>query len=162
MNRREFIASACAIAAVASPSQVRNNTDNRKIPTSPRWPTYNGALQFAGTSASGRVTVWVDASLGQPAVQNAIALVFDADRIVSAIDKIFGTPGQHVDVIIFGLVGQTDGTGGGDHAGCDYVTGSAIVVCASYGSPARVSALFADQLSESSMGGNLCCLSTWH
>src|SRR5258708_10957288 len=108
MNRREFIASACAIAAVASPSQVRNNTDNRKIPTSPRWPTYNGALQFAGTSASGRVTVWVYASLGLPALQNAIALVFDADRIVTSIDKIFGTPRQHVDVIIFVLLGHTD------------------------------------------------------
>jgi len=159
MNRREFIAAACAIA-VASPSQVRNTTDNRKIPIPPAWPSYNGTQKFVGTSASGRVTVWVDASLGQPAVQNAIALVFDADRIVSAIDKIFGSHGQRVDVIIFALGGQTDGTGGGDHMGCDYVTGGAIEVCASYGSPARVSALFADQLSECSMGGNLCGVST--
>src|SRR3974390_275538 len=101
MNRREFIRAACAIATVAAPSHARNATENRKIPSPPAWPSYAGTQKFVGTSASGRVTVWVDPSLGQPAVQNAIALVFDADRIVSAIDKIFGTPGQHVDAIIF-------------------------------------------------------------
>jgi hypothetical protein len=55
--------------------------------------------------------VWVDPSLGAQALQNANDLINDADRIVAANDKIFGTPGQHVDVIIFAINGMTDGTG---------------------------------------------------
>ena len=44
--------------------------------------------------------------------------------------------------------------------GCDYTTGNAIEVCASYGNSSRVSALFEAELSECSMGGNLCGVST--
>jgi hypothetical protein len=132
----------------------------RDVPTPPQWPSYTGTSQFAGTSPSGRVTVYVDPTLGDPGLQNALGLVNDADRIVTANDKIFSAPGGHVDVIIFALGGNTDGTGGADHMGCDYVTGSAIEVDASFGSSARVSGLFEAELSECSMGGNLCGSST--
>jgi hypothetical protein len=91
---------------------------------------------------------------------NAQDLVSDSDRIVSANDTIFGTTGGPVSVIVFALGGATDGTGGADHMGCDYTSGAAIEVCASFGSSARVSALFEAELSECSMGGNLCGLST--
>jgi hypothetical protein len=63
-------------------------------------------------------------------------------------------------VVIFALGGATDGTGGADHGGCDYTTGAAIEVCASFGQSERVSALFEAELSECSMGGNLCGVST--
>jgi hypothetical protein len=63
-------------------------------------------------------------------------------------------------VIVFALGGQTDGTGGADHLGCDFQTGAAIEVCAAFGNSARVSALFEAELSECSMGGNLCGVST--
>jgi hypothetical protein len=132
----------------------------RDAPTAPQWPSYTGTSQFAGTSASGRVTVYVDPTLGDPGLQNALDLVNDADRIVTANDKIFGTTGGHVDVIVFALGGNTDGTGGADHMGCDYVSGAAIEVDASFGSSARVSGLFEAELSECSMGGNLCGCNT--
>jgi hypothetical protein len=84
MDRREFIAATCTISAIASASQAfaADTAANQKIPVPPRWPSYIGASQFVGTSPSGRVTVFVDPSLGHLAVQNAIALVIDADRIV--------------------------------------------------------------------------------
>jgi hypothetical protein len=104
--------------------------------------------------------VYVDPSLGQPALQNAQDLVNDADRVMAANDAIFGTAAGPVSVIIFALGGMTDGTGGADHGGCDYSTGAAIEVCASFGNSARVSALFEAELSECSMGGNLCGVST--
>jgi hypothetical protein len=93
-------------------------------------------------------------------LQNAQDLVNDADRVANANDAIFGTTGGAVSVIIFALGGATDGTGGADHGGCDYSTGNAIEVCASFGNSARVSALFEAELSECSMGGNLCGVST--
>jgi len=106
------------------------------------------------------VTVFVDPKLGIPCRQNGEDLVRDADRVVAANDAIFGTTGGPVSVIVFGLGGRTDGTGGADHMGCDYTTGAEIEVCAAFGSPARVSALFEAELSECSMNGNLCGFST--
>src|SRR6266436_5556491 len=128
----------------------------RDDPPAPAWPSYDGTSWFVGVSPSGRVSVFVDPSLGPPGLQNAQDLLNDADRVVTANDSIFGTRGARVSVIVLALDGATDGTGGADHMGCDYITGSAIEVCASFDSSARVSALFEAELSECSMNGNLC------
>jgi hypothetical protein len=106
------------------------------------------------------VTVYVDPTLGPAGLQNAQDLVDDADRVVAANDVIFGPTDGPVSVIIFALDGQTDGTGGADHMGCDFTTGAAIEVCASFGSPARVSGLFEAEFSECCMNGDLCGVST--
>lgn len=136
------------------------STVRRAGPPAPQWPSYQGTSQFVGTSPSGRATVLVDPTLGAPALQNAQDLVNDADWVANANDAIFGTTGGSVSVIVFALGGATDGTGGADHGGCDYTTGNAIEVCASFGNSARVSALFEAELSECSMGGNLCGVNT--
>jgi hypothetical protein len=91
---------------------------------------------------------------------NAQDCVNDADRVVAATEEIFGATSGPVSVIIFAISGQTDGTGGASHNACNFVNGAAIEVCASFGNPARVSALFAAILSECSMGGHLCGVST--
>ncbi len=93
----------------------------RDTPTPPQWPSYTGNSQFVGTSPNGKVNVYVDPTLGQPAMTNAQDLVNDADRVVTANDAIFGTPGGPVSVIVFALWDRTDGTGGADHMACDYV-----------------------------------------
>jgi hypothetical protein len=127
--------------------------------SAPQWPSYTGTSELVGTSSSG-VTVFVDPSLGQPALQNAQDLLDDADRVVAANNAIFDTEGGPVSVIVFALNGATDGTGGADHLGCDFTTGAAIEVSASFGNSARVSALFEAELSECCMNGNLCGAST--
>src|ERR1022692_840946 len=132
----------------------------RRINPAPQWPGYTGTSHYVGTSSSTQVAVYVDPSLGDPALQNARDLVSDADRVVKANTTIFGTPSEAVDVIIFAVGGMTDGTGGADHNACDFTSGGAIEVCASFGNSARVSALFEAELSECSMGGNLCGVST--
>ncbi len=144
---------------------LRSTAIHRRIaalstPGAPRWPTYGGVSKLVGTSSSGRVRVFVDPSLGGPGLENAQALLADADRVAAANDALFRTVGGPVAVIVFALGGVTDGTGGADHDGCDYVSGAAIEVCASFGKSARVSALFEAELSECSMGGNLCGAST--
>jgi len=133
---------------------------HRDQPAAPAWPSFTGPSQFVGTSPSGRVTIYVDPTLGDPALQNARDLLADAERVVAANDALFGTQGGSVSVVVFALGGVTDGTGGADHGGCDYDSGSAIEVCASFGNAARVSALFEAELSECSMGGNLCGVNT--
>jgi hypothetical protein len=132
----------------------------RRAASVPKWPSYTGTSQYVGTSPAHQVSVYVDPSLGAPALQNARDLVADADRVVTANDTIFGTSADPVSVVIFALGGQTDGTGGADHNACDYTNGGAIEVCASFGNSTRVSALFEAELSECSMGGNLCGVST--
>jgi len=129
-------------------------------PSPPAWPSYTGVSQYVGTSSNGRVAVFVDPTLGDPGLLNVQDLLADADRVVALNDQIFGTSSGSVQVIVFALGGQTDGTGGADHMGCDYVSGAAIEVCASFGQSARCSALFEAELSECAMNGNLCGLST--
>jgi hypothetical protein len=146
------------IQATSPAQKVR--TAQATGPAAARWPSYQGSSEFVGSSPGGRVTVYVDPTLGTPALQNAQDLVNDADRVAKANDAIFGTTGGEVSLIIFALGGATDGTGGADHGGCDYKTGNAIEVCASFGNSARVSALFEAELSECSMEGNLCGVST--
>ena len=126
----------------------------------PAWPSYTGISQLVGTSHSGKVTVYVDPSLGASALANAHDLIANADTIVGANDMIFGSTGGNVNVIIFALGGVTNGQGGADHMACDYVTGQNIEVDADFGEPARVHALFEAELSECSMKGRLCGLST--
>jgi hypothetical protein len=155
MNHR-IKASSIGASAIGKKSGVESLASSAP----PAWPSYKGQSQVVGTSPSGRVTVYVDPSLGEPALQNAKDLIGDADRVVAANDSLFGTPGGPVSVIVFALGGATDGTGGADHLGCDYTTGDAIEVCASFGNSDRVSALFEAELSECSMGGNLCGVST--
>lgn len=130
-----------------------------QVATGPAWPSYTGTAQLVGTSTAG-VTVYVDPSLGQAALQNAEDLRADADRIVQANNTIFNITGQPVDVIVFALGGKTDGTGGADHNGCTFTSGNAIEVDASFGNSARVSALFEAELSECAMNGQLCGNST--
>jgi hypothetical protein len=142
----------------ARKTATRVNQDSAAA--APKWPSYKGKAQLVGTSPDGRVTVYVDPNLGSQALQNANDLLKDAGRITNANDGIFGTTGGPVSAIIFALGGATDGTGGADHMGCDYTTGNAIEVDASYGNSERVSALFEAELSECSMNGNLCGEST--
>lgn len=125
----------------------------------PAWPTYRGSAQLVGTSTSG-VSVYVDPSLGQAALQNGQDLLAAADQVVQANNTIFGITGATVDVIVFALGQKTDGTGGADHGGCTFTNGNAIEVDASFGNSARVSALFEAELSECAMNGQLCGEST--
>ena len=132
----------------------------QRVTPAPNWPSFKGSATYIGSSPVARVSVYVDPSLGPPAVTNATDLVADADRVVRANEIIFGSPGQPVNVIVFALDGRTDGTGGADHNTCDFTNGGDIEVCASFGSSARVSALFEAELSECAMGGNLCGVNT--
>ena len=125
----------------------------------PAWPTFAGTATLIGTSSSG-VTVYVDQSLGTQGAQNGQSLLSAADNVVAQNNAIFGITGGPVDAIVYAIGGATDGTGGADHGGCDFTTGNAIEVDASFGSPNRVIALFEAELSECAMNGSLCGYST--
>jgi hypothetical protein len=152
-------AAALAAGGGPAPQPSPNPVPVPAPPPTPSWPSYQGTSQFVGTSAH-KVSIFVDPSLGAAGLQNANDLLDDAYRIVAANGTIFGTDVQPVNVIIFALGGMTDGTGGADHMACDFANGGNIEVCASFGQSMRCSALFEAELSECSMGGNLCGLST--
>jgi hypothetical protein len=125
----------------------------------PAWPTFTGTATLVGTSSSG-VTVYVDEGLGAQGMEDAQSLLSSADDVVAQNNAIFGITGGPVDVIVYAIGGSTDGTGGADHGGCDFTTGNAIEVDASYGSPDREIGLFEAELSECAMNGSLCGYST--
>ena len=136
---------------MASPHPLRPP----RAAATPNWPTFAGTATLVGTSSSG-VTVYVDESLGAPGTQNAQSLLSSADSVVAQNNAFFAITGGPVDVIVYAIGGATDGTGGADHGGCDFTTGNAIEVDASFGSPDRVIGLFEAELSECAMNGNLC------
>jgi hypothetical protein len=121
----------------------------------PAWPTFKGTATVVGTSSNG-VTVYVDEALGSQGMQDAQSLLSSADTVVAQNNAIFGITGGPVDVIVYAIGGATDGTGGADHGGCDFTTGNAIEVDASYGSPEREVALF-EAVSLVRRGGQLEC-----
>lgn len=130
-------------------------------PSTITWPSFTGTDALIGTSKSGMVTVFVDASLGAQATQNATDLLADADRVFSENSSIFAVKSPlPVNVLLFAIGGATDGTGGADHAACTYKDGGNIEVCVSYGQSMRCSGLFEAELSECAMNGQLCGLST--
>lgn len=124
----------------------------------PAWPSFRGTAQLVGSAAG--VTVFVDPAVGAAAVQNAQDLLGAAPHVVAQNNAIFGITGGAVDIVLFALGGATDGTGGADHGGCDFITGNAIEVDVCVGQPARVTALFEAELSECAMNGRLCGYST--
>jgi len=132
----------------------------KRLNPNPAWPSFTGQATFVGTSPSQLVHVYVDATLGLDGTHNAHSLIVDSDRVLGINQKIFGIPSQAVNVLIYAMGGKTDGTGGADHGACDFKTGGDIEVCASFGNPARVSALFEAEYSECCMNGNLCGVST--
>ena len=132
----------------------------RLNPPGSLWPNFAGTPQLVGTSPVGKVSVYVDPTLGASALQNAKDLLADADRVVRLNDAIFGTKSQPTKVIVVKLNGHTDGTGGADHWGCNFIVGAGIEVDAAYGNSPLVSALFEAELSECCMGGNLCGVHT--
>lgn len=137
---------------------MENQSHKLVLPTQVKipWPSYKGVSQLVGTTLDGRCTVYVDPSLGAQGMAAANSLLAGAPVIMSQNDSFFGTPGGAVNVILFALGGATDGTGGADHMACDFTTGNNIEVDVSFGSPARMEGLFEAELSECSMGGNVC------
>lgn len=132
----------------------------RRATAAPNWPSFKGTADYVGTSPVAKVSVYVDRALGVPGLQNAQDLIADADRVVAENARLFGAPASAVNVLIYAIDGRTDGTGGADHDACNFATGGDIEVCASFGQPRRVSALFEAEYSECAMGGNLCGVST--
>lgn len=126
-----------------------------------QWPTFTGTANFVGTSPAAGVSVYYDAALGSTGLTAAQGLLGDVDRVAAINNKIFGlSKYQSCNVIVFSLNGNTDGTGGADHLGCDFSTGGNIEVDLDIGSTSRQSALFEAEYSECCMHGDLCGYST--
>lgn len=124
------------------------------------WPSYAGVATPVGTSTDGLTNVFYDATLGPQGLTCAQQLVSAASAINAGNATLFGAPTGKTNVVIFALGGATDGTGGADHDGCDFQTGENIEVCVDFANPSFCQSLYEAELSECTMGGNLCGLST--
>jgi hypothetical protein len=60
---------------MSHPIKKKPTAAHQENPPPPQWPNYTSTSHYVGTSPSGRVTVFVDPTLGQPALQNAQDLV---------------------------------------------------------------------------------------
>src|SRR5579863_400626 len=101
----------------------------------------------AGNTAGG-VTVYYDPSLGPQGLSVAQLLLSQADGLMTQMSVAFGTPISPLNVIIAGLSGNNDGTGGAYHYGCDFQTGADIYVDACFNEPVFDAFLFVAEASE--------------
>ena len=125
----------------------------------PAWPSFQGNAVKLGTSPGG-ITIYYDSTLPAAGLANAQDLLAQADSLAGQTAAIFGQPVNPCNVIVFALGGATDGTGGADHASCDFVTGADIEVDCAFGNSPMVYGLFVAEYDECCMGGNLCGYST--
>lgn len=143
------------------PSGGSTNTNPPGPASTIAWPSFTGTDALVGKSSSGNVAVYIDASMwsNAQAMANATALVSDADRVLAENQSIFGLPAKPsrvINVLLYAMSGENDGTGGADHMGCTLDTGGDIEVDFSFDAPMRASGLFEAELSEAVMGGQMC------
>jgi len=107
--------------------------------------------------AVGNITVYYDAALGAPGLSLATQMVSAVTAPYNDMQNFFGIAGGALDVIIAPLSGNNDGSGGAYHHGCDFTTGGALYLDATFASTAvdplsLELGLYVAELSESFMG----------
>jgi hypothetical protein len=104
-----------------------------------------------GTSLGG-VTVYYDPALGPQGLSVGQLVLSQVDGLMSSMSAAFATSTAALNVIIAGLSGNNDGTGGAYHYGCDFQTGGDIYLDACFTEPVFDSFLFVAEASECFMG----------
>jgi hypothetical protein len=105
-----------------------------------------------GATPDGSVSVYYDPRLGQPGVTLAQQVLSAVGGGYTRCQSFFNVEGQPVRVIIAALNGETDGSGGAYHYGCDFKSGGDIYCDAAFGDPALTIGLFVAELAECFMG----------
>ena len=108
--------------------------------------------QRVGATPDGTVTVSYDPTLGQPGLTLARQVLSAAAGAYARCQEFFNVKGSPVNLIIAALNGETDGSAGAYHYGCDFSSGADIYCDAAFGNPTLTLGLFAAELSECFMG----------
>lgn len=111
--------------------------------------TLAGNSQWTGSDAK-PVAIYYDPSING-GKDLAEAVLAGIDDVMRYCDWAFGVQGQGGNLIIAAVNGQTDGTGGAYHYGCDFATGGDWYIDAAT-DPQEVLGLSMAEISESYMG----------
>ncbi len=107
--------------------------------------------------ATGNVTVYYDPILGAPGLALARQMLTDVSGPYDDMQSFFGAAGAAVAVVIAPLDGETDGSAGAYHYGCDFTAGGVLYLDATF-TNATVNpldletGLYVAELSEAFMG----------
>ena len=115
-------------------------------------PAFDYPAQRVGTTPNGIVSVYYDPSLGQPGATLAQQVLLAIGGAYANCQGMFNVRGKPVNVVIAALNGETDGSGGAYHYGCDFSSGGDIYCDAALGDPALTIGLFTAELAECFMG----------
>jgi hypothetical protein len=107
--------------------------------------------------ATGNITVYYDPALGPPGLSLAQQFLSAALGPYNDMESFFGTSGGQCNVIIAPLSGNNDGSGGAFHYGCDFSSGGALYLDATFANngvnPLNLEVgLYVAELSECFMG----------
>jgi hypothetical protein len=117
---------------------------------------FDYVVTSVGKTPDQRVEVWYDASYGAPAIALAQGVLSALPGIMSGNDTMFGVVGDHGNVLLVALNGQTDGSGGAYHYDCEFNDrspgGSDWYADLSFGNLPEVLGLVQAEITESYMG----------
>ncbi len=121
---------------------------NRVASTGAAATRFDFPTQLVDTTPDGLVTVYVDPALGQRGTDLATQFLAAVPAAVARCAAWFGTPMQPVICIIASFQGETDGTGGAYHYGCDFASGGDIYLSFAAGNVPMEIGLFVAELTE--------------
>ena len=98
------------------------------------------------------VTLYYDPQLGPEGATLAQQVQPNVEQTYVNCRNYFGIAGQPVNVIIAPVNGQTDGTGGAYHYGCNFNPGGDLYCDAAFGNEVMTNGLIVAELTESFMG----------
>ena len=98
------------------------------------------------------VTLYYDPQLGPEGATLAQQVQPNVEKTYVNCRNYFGIAGQPVNVIIAPVNGQTDGTGGAYHYGCNFNPGGDLYCDAAFGNEVMTNGMIVAELTESFMG----------
>jgi hypothetical protein len=108
---------------------------------------------YIGTSQPGGwISVYYDSSLPKGAAELAQQILDRGDKTYTDSQAFFGVGGEPVNVLITALKGAIDGSSGGKHDGCDFISGGNLYCDAAIGNPDLTNGIVVAELTECFMG----------
>jgi hypothetical protein len=147
--------------AVTPAQQNKSTQPSVLLPTGAAPDTQNAVTPEFGeiitVGTVGKITVCYNSDLGAPGLTQAQQFLTRALSPYNDMEVIFGIAGGAVTVRICAFSAAHDGTGGGSHFGCDFVTGGTLFLDATFGNTTvnpldLLLAIYVAELSESFMG----------
>jgi hypothetical protein len=110
---------------LSDPKRLQQVLVKREIDSRPHRAagSFDFPVSAVGSTTDGRITLYYDPSTGAEGLALAQAILPQLQQLLVDDDVLFGVTAPCGNVLLVALDGQTDGSAGAYHYGCDFTTG---------------------------------------